>query len=129
MNRICRRQFSFGRGGPLAHDSEPTLAGRNQLIAICVQEEQEMQATLTSQPSNEDKTTAACVNRRYREVPEEERGSMLRNLQQISRSLSSGRAAGSLEPAHRVSSIGSPRESSRDELATAPSQQAPATQL
>ena len=28
-----------------------------------------------------------------REVPEEERGSMLRNLQQISRSLSSGRAA------------------------------------
>jgi hypothetical protein len=52
-------------GGPLAHDSEPTLAGRHQLIAICVHEEQKMQATLTSQPSNEDKTTAACVNRRY----------------------------------------------------------------
>jgi hypothetical protein len=24
-----------------------------------------MHATLTSQPSNEDKTTAVCVNRRY----------------------------------------------------------------
>ncbi len=56
-----------------------------------------------------------------REVPEEERGSMLRNLQRISRSLSSGRAADSLEPAHRVGSMGSPRESSRGEPATAPS--------
>jgi hypothetical protein len=52
-------------GGPLAHDPEPSLAGRHQLIAMCVHEEQKMQATLTSQPSNEDKTTAACVNRRY----------------------------------------------------------------
>ena len=56
-----------------------------------------------------------------REVPEEERGSMLRNLQRISRSLSSGRAADSLEPAHRVGSMGSPRELSRGEPATVPS--------
>ena len=56
--------IEVGRGGPLAHDHEPSLAGRHQLIAICVHEEQKMQATLTSQPSNEDKTTAACVNRR-----------------------------------------------------------------
>ena len=41
-----------------------------------------------------------------REVPGEERASVLRNLQQISRSLSSGRAADSLEPAQRVSSMG-----------------------
>jgi hypothetical protein len=60
------RQFCFGRGGPLAHNPEPALAGRHQLIAICVHEEQKMQATLTSQPTNEDKTTAACVNRRYK---------------------------------------------------------------
>src|SRR5260370_39141997 len=52
-----------------------------------------------------------------REVPGEERASMLRNLQQISRSLSCGRAADSLEPVHRVSSMRSPRESSRGELA------------
>jgi hypothetical protein len=64
-HRFRKRQFSFGRGDPLAHDPEPSLAGRHQLIAICVHEEQKMQATLTSQPSNEDKTTAACVNRRY----------------------------------------------------------------
>jgi hypothetical protein len=64
-HRIRKRQFSFGRGGPLAHYPEPTLAGRHQLIAICVHEEQKMQAALTSQRSNEDKTTAACVNRRY----------------------------------------------------------------
>jgi DNA-binding MarR family transcriptional regulator len=61
-----------------------------------------------------------------REVPGEERASMLRNMQQISRSLSSGRAVDSLEPAHGASSMGSPRESSRGELATVPSQQAPA---
>jgi MarR family transcriptional regulator for hemolysin len=61
-----------------------------------------------------------------REVPGQERASMLRNLRQISRSLSSGRAADSLEPAHRVSSMGSPRDSSRGELATVPFQQAPA---
>jgi len=62
---VRKRQFSFGLGCPLTHDPEPTLAGRHQLIASCVHEEQKMQATLTSQPSNEDKTTAACVNRRY----------------------------------------------------------------
>jgi hypothetical protein len=62
---VRKRQFSFGRGGPLTHDPEPTLAGRHQLIAVCVHEEQKMQATLTSQSSNEDKTTAACVNRRH----------------------------------------------------------------
>jgi DNA-binding MarR family transcriptional regulator len=57
-----------------------------------------------------------------REVPGEERASMLRNLQRIGRSLSSGSAADPLEPAHRASSMGSPRESSRGEPATAPSQ-------
>jgi hypothetical protein len=61
-----------------------------------------------------------------REVPEEERASMLRNLQQIRWNLSSGCAADLREPAHRVSSMGSPRESSRGQLATVPSQQAPA---
>jgi hypothetical protein len=64
-HRIRKRQFSFGPGGPSAHYPEPTLAGRHQLIAICVHEEQKMQAALTSQCSNEDKTTAASVNRRY----------------------------------------------------------------
>jgi MarR family transcriptional regulator for hemolysin len=48
-----------------------------------------------------------------RDVPGEERASMLRNLHQISRSLSSGRAADPPEPAHRDSSMGSPRELSR----------------
>lgn len=57
-----------------------------------------------------------------REVPGEERASMLRNLQRISRSLSSGNAADSVEPAHRHSSTGSLRQSSRGELAAAPSQ-------
>ena len=52
-------------GGLLAHDPEPPLAGRHQLIAMRVHEEQKMQATLTGQPSNEDKATAACVNGRY----------------------------------------------------------------
>jgi hypothetical protein len=64
-HRIRNRQLSIGLGGPLAHYPEPTLAGCHQLIAICVHEEQEVQAALTSQRSNEDKTTAACVNRRY----------------------------------------------------------------
>ena len=64
-HRFRKQQFSFGRGGPLAHHPEPTLAGRHQLIAMCVHEEQKMQAALTSQRSNEDETTAACVNRRY----------------------------------------------------------------
>ena len=63
-HRMRERQFSLGRGGPLAHHPEPMLACRHQLIAVCVHEEQKMQATLTSQRSNEDKTTAACVNRR-----------------------------------------------------------------
>jgi hypothetical protein len=64
-HRIRNRQLSFGRGGPLAHYPEPILAGRNQLIAICVHEEQKVQAALTRQRSNEDKTTTTCVNRRY----------------------------------------------------------------
>ncbi len=62
---VVRLTAAARLGVPLAHDPEPTLAGRHQLIAICVHEEQKMQATLTSQPSNEDKATAACVNRRY----------------------------------------------------------------
>jgi DNA-binding MarR family transcriptional regulator len=51
-----------------------------------------------------------------REVPGEERTSMLRNLQRISRSLSSGSAADSLEPAHRDARFGHASSMPRAEL-------------
>jgi hypothetical protein len=38
--------------GDLTHDPESTLAGGHKLIALRVHQEQKMEATLTSQPSD-----------------------------------------------------------------------------
>jgi DNA-binding MarR family transcriptional regulator len=53
-----------------------------------------------------------------REIPGEERTSMLRNLQRISRSFSSGSAADSLEPAHRDARSGHASSMPRADLTT-----------